>query len=364
ESQEEVKITFDKGMLIYAEGTPSRDEARIEYNLLANSLIKMDDWKAIKQEHDDKLKPYWDLLARKLDPKVLLELINRQTVDTVYFALRWVKGTYEFTPVKNLRYNNKVMRPMDVDGILMEGCRIADEWTRVAASIPPFDSFVVKNILGEGEEQEDKSGKKDDEPKDFMQSLEFDVLSARGISLKESHVKVLTVIGSGKTIQEIINSARQGSFITLEALHALLNMGVITATKKKKAMMQVDHSTKGVSMAVTVVLAAVVGLGGLANFSGATAGEEARKQSVAIVKNEAAKNGLKKVERAMKVYMIINSLPPKSVDDLVNSNVLAAADSVDPWENKYMLETGGDNFSIYSTGPDIGLLVDNIYLEP
>jgi len=363
---EEVKITFDKGSIIYAEGTPATDDSRIEFTLLGNSLMKADDWKSVKKEHEESLKPYWDLLSKRLEPKLLVELINRQTVDTVYFALRWVKGSYEFTPVKNLRFNNKVMVPRDVDGVLMEGCRIADEWTRVAASIPTFDTFIMKNILGEGDEQDSGAhgaAKKEEGPKNFNETLEFDVLSARGVTLKDSHIAVLNVIGAGKTIQEIIHSARQGSFTTLEALKHLLDIGVIKAVKKKgKSMIASDQSGKAVSMMAAVVLAAIVGLGGFVQFSGASLLGE--RESASTVKIEEAKYGLRKVERALKVYLVLREEAPRSVDDLVEAGILAAADSVDPWERKFIIETFEDSVSLYSKGPDAAAPGDNIYLTP
>ncbi|MDH5637119.1 MAG: DUF4388 domain-containing protein, partial [Nitrospinota bacterium] len=292
DKDEEVKITFDKGMIIYAEGGVARDEARIEKTLMANSFIKPEDWVAVKKAHDDQLKPYWDLLSKKVDSPVLLEMINRQTVDTVYFALRWITGTYEFTPVKNLRYNNKVMRPMDVDGILMEGCRIADEWTRVAASIPPFDSFIVKNILGDEEPDSGQQTKKGEGPKDFRNSLEFDVLTSRGITLKDSQIAVLTVIGPGRSIQDVINSARQGSFTTLEAIAALLTMGVIKASRKKgKTMMAVDQSSAAIPLAICAVLALTIAYGVYQKVV-LKVGEEAKTNSIVIVQEESARHGL------------------------------------------------------------------------
>ncbi|MDH5510285.1 MAG: DUF4388 domain-containing protein [Nitrospinota bacterium] len=362
DKDEEVKITFDKGMIIYAEGGVARDEARIEKTLMANSFIKPEDWAAVKKAHDDQLKPYWDLLSKKVEAPILLEMINRQTVDTVYFALRWITGTYEFTPVKNLRYNNKVMRPMDVDGILMEGCRIADEWTRVAASIPPFDSFIVKNILGDEEQDSGQSSKKDDEPKDFRNSLEFDVLTARGVTLKDSQIAVLAVIGSGKNIQDILNSARQGNFITLEAISALLTMGVIKASRKKgKTMMAVDQSSAAIPLAICAVLALMIAYGVYNHFV-LRMGEEAKTNNIVIVQTEAARRGLIKVDRALKTYYTLNSDLPESLESLVNNGFLNKADSMDPWENAYMLEIENSSFKLYSTGPDIGLVTDNIHL--
>ncbi|MBF0171163.1 MAG: DUF4388 domain-containing protein, partial [Nitrospinae bacterium] len=116
EGDDQVKITFDGGAIIYAEGAPAMDEARIRESLLANNLIPPDQWEEIRREHEDKLRPFWELLAKRTDAKLVLELIRRQVIDNVFYALRWKIGQYEFTPMKSVKYNSKVMVPMDVDG--------------------------------------------------------------------------------------------------------------------------------------------------------------------------------------------------------------------------------------------------------
>ena len=363
DKDDEVKITFDKGSIIYAEGGTAVDDFRIENTLVNNSLIKSADWTEVKKEHEDKLKPYWDLLPKKVDPKVLVELINRQTIDSVYFGLRWTKGTYEFTPVKNLRYNNKVMRPMDVDALLMDGCYIADEWARVKASIPEEEVFIVKNILGESDEPEQPAAKKEEQAADFRNSLEYDVLSARGIELSNSQVAVLAVIGKGKTIKEIINSARQGGFDTIQAISKLLTMGIIKVGRRTGgAMMQVDNSSNLIPMAVSAALAAVLVMGGM-NQVNAFQSSDSRKQGLNAVKVEMAKAGLLKIQRAVKIYMILKKEAPQTVDDLIIEGALDPMDSLDPWENKYKLEAGEKSIAIFSLGPDIGLQSDNIHIQ-
>ena len=147
-----VRITFNEGAIIYAEGPPLKDDNRIKMTLVSAGFVKPEDWATIEKEHERRLVPYWDLLSSKVSASVINEMINRQTLDTVYHALRWKKGSYEFTLMKSISYNPKAMPPKDVEALLMEGCRIADEWGRVMTTLPSPDTLLAKNIVDENEE--------------------------------------------------------------------------------------------------------------------------------------------------------------------------------------------------------------------
>ena len=362
EADDLVKITFDQGNIIYAESNPQKDEGRIESTLLSNYLIDQKNWDLVKKEHDDKLKPYWDILSKKINGQLLVELINRQVIDNVYTALRWKKGTYEFSQMKSIKYNPKMMSPKDVDGILMEGCRIADEWLRVAGSVPPLDTFLVKNILGEGEE-ESLGGKSAGARGDFKSSLEFEILTARGVTINDIEAAVLSVVGSGKTIQEILDAARQGNFITLEAVQTLLKRAVLKTSKKKgKAMLSVDNTGATTQMIAAGALAAILVFGGLWQVSQYPSSSLARAEGIMKVKNNQAQGDLKKIQRAIKVYMTLMKKPPPGISDLVSAGSLSPADTIDPWDNKYKIVIEKGSYALFSTGPDVMLSADNVYL--
>ncbi len=364
EDEDQVKITFDQGSIIYAEGTPQKDESRIESTLLANSIVKSEEWQSIKKEHEDKLKPYWEILSTKTTSQILTELISRQSIDTVYNALRWKKGTYEFAPMKSIKYNTKIMVPLDVDGLLMEGCRIADEWVRVTSSLPPLDTFVVKNIYGKGEEDESLNIKVGDAGSaDYKSSLEYEILSARGVSLSDPEVAALAVTGSGKTIQGIMDAARQSHFASLEAIQSLLRLEVLKPSKKKeKAVVSADHTGSTPQLITTVILLAIL-LGGIFwQISSRPKTLAIKETGAVVVKTAEAMEGLKKIERAMKTYLTITNTTPVSLDDLVAEGTLPQSDLIDPWNNRYQIVFDQDRFALFSRGPDIMLTTDNIYL--
>lgn len=366
EKDETIRITFDNGAIIYAESSPQRDEARLEKSLVSNAILSPEEWSALKKEHEDKLKPYWDILAKRISTPALVEFIRRQVIDNVYHALRWKKGDYEFTPMKGVKYNNKVMAPMDVDALLMEGCRVADEWPRVAAALPSFDTFIVKNIIGEEEEDDSLAAKaRENAQVDFRSSLEYDILNARGVTLSAQQVAVLSVIGGGKSIRDILDSARQGSFESLEAVRSLLDLGIIKPVKRKKEEAKAaDRAGLTARLLIAAALFAVV-LGGL-YWQMVRWPEliETQKSGMTKVKSIQARGGLKKISRGLEIYTALRGGPPKSLDELAEAGIIRQADLLDPWNNPYRFENKNGEVALYSTGPDVFLPKDDVVFLP
>ncbi len=364
EADEVVKITFDKGSIIYAEGAANKDESRLENVLLTNNLVEQGAWNEIKKEHEDKLKPYWELLSKNINSKLLLELINRQVIDTVYFALRWTKGSYEFTPIKSLRYNSKVMAQMDVDGLLIEGCTIADQWPRIAATLPPFTTFVIKNIIGEDEADESLNVKANESGGgDFGSSLEYGILSARGITLNSQEMAVLNVVGTGKTLKEIMDAARQRHFQSLEAMLSLLRMGILKPARQKAGgAKNLDRKKYFAQLAITAALLAIVMAGFTWRAKSWPESFRAQKEGIMQVKHSQALSGLKKIEYGLKIYASLEGRAPESLDALVESGILKRSELVDPWNNRYQLVFKKKKFALFSTGHDAFLSTDNVYL--
>lgn len=363
EGDELVKVTFDNGSIIFAEISPVKEEARIKGTLISNRILDAQAWNEVKKEHEDNLKPFWELLSKQITAQTLVELMRRHILDNVYYSLRWKRGNYEFTPMKGIKYNEKVMTPMDVDAVLMEGCRIADEWPRITASIPPLTTFLVKSILGENEYDSLNLKAAEGAGADFKSSIECEILTARGVALTDSQVNVLSIMGSGKTITDILDSARQGHFVSITAVQRLLGLGILKpAAHKKDTTIALDH-TGGAVRYVTMALLLAALAGGIAwqaiSFPRQVAD---RKASVAQLNTARSKGTLKKIERALKTHITLRGAPPSALAELAQSGALSANDLSDPWGNPYQFTIRQDKFSLFSNGPDTYLATDNIYL--
>jgi hypothetical protein len=363
DADELVKITFDNGSIIFAEISPAKEEARLKNTLINNKIIDAQAWNDIRKEHEDKLKPFWELLSKQIPAQTLVELMRRHILDNVYYALRWKRGNYEFAPMKGIKYNEKVMAPMDVDAVLMEGCRIADEWPRLTASIPPLPTFVVKNILGENEYDSLNIKAQDGAGPDFKSSMEYEILSARGVALSDSEINVLSVMGQGKTIADIFDSARQGHFTTITAIQRLLTLGIIKpAARKKDTTIALDHTGGAPRYIIIAALAVVLAAGIGWRVMSQADNEKARAAGVTQVNTARVMGTLKKIERALEVYVTLKGSLPSNLAELVVSGALAPADITDPWGNPYQFNVRQDRFTLFSNGPNTFLATDNIYL--
>jgi hypothetical protein len=364
EGDELVKITFSNGSIIFAEISPAKEETRLKGTLLSNRILDAQAWNEVKKEHEDNLKPFWEILSKQIPAPTLVELMRRHILDNVYYALRWKKGSYEFTPMKGIKFNEKVMTPMDVDAVLMEGCRIADEWPRITASIPPLPTFLVKNILGEDERDSLNIKAPEGAGPDFKSSIEFEILAARGVALTDPQVNILSIMGSGKTITDILDSARQGHFTSLTAVQRLLELGILKpAARKKDTTIAMDH-TGGAVRYITVALLLAALAGGIAwQVVSFPQRMERRKASVTQMNTAQARVTLKKIERALKTYIALRGTHPPTLAELAQNGSLEQGDLSDPWGNSYQFVVRQDKFSLFSNGPDAYLASDNIYLN-
>ena len=364
EGDELVKITFSSGSIIFAEISPAKEETRLKGTLLSNRILDAQAWNEVKKEHEDNLKPFWEILSKQIPAPTLVEVMRRHILDNVYYALRWKKGSYEFTPMKGIKFNEKVMTPMDVDAVLMEGCRIADEWPRITASIPPLPTFLVKNVLGEDERDSMNIKAPEGAGPDFKSSIEFEILAARGVTLTDPQVNILSIMGSGKTITDILDSARQGHFTSLTAVQRLLELGILKpAARKKDTTIAMDHTGGAVRYITMALLLAVLAGGIVWQVVSFPQRRESRKASVTQMNTAKARVTLKKIERALKTYIALRGTPPPTLAELAQNGSLEQGDLSDPWGNSYQFVVRQDKFSLFSTGPDAYLASDNIYLN-
>ena len=366
EEDDLVKITFDSGNIIFAESLPATDEKRVASTILANKLIPQKVWDQIEKEHNNKLTPFWEILARNANAHTLVsELLRRQTVDNVYNALRWKKGDYEFDIMKTVKFNDKVMQKMDVDALLMEGCRLADEMPTLLRAMPKFDTYIVKNIIGDEDVDKSSAEARKITGPQWQNSLEKEILNARSIELTKSDTEALSVIGEGATFQEVMDSARQGHFETAEALKRLLGQGIVKVSKKRIEVGSVNKVGGVLAFVVAATLLASIAVaGGLWRYTilerTATVAE---REAFTKVKTIDTRIGLRKVLNGLRVYYAFTERLPVSIGELTSKEILSPSDITDPWGRQYMLTASGKKFLLYSTGEDRGMASDDIYLS-
>jgi hypothetical protein len=119
-----------------------------------------------------------------------------------YEALRWSRGTFQFTHVDELPdLAQEAALGITVDTLLLEGFRRVDEWGLIERDIPNFDLVFVRVEHRIGE-------------------------LPRG-TLTRDEISVLDALSGKASVREVVRSLRMGSFDVSRILYRLLRTRLI-----------------------------------------------------------------------------------------------------------------------------------------
>jgi CheY-like chemotaxis protein len=122
----------------------------------------------------------------------LQRALVRQTSELVYHVLRWSDGRYRFARFATRPEADAARLGLPIASVLMEGLRRVDEWRLIEEQIHSFDVVFERNG-------------------DVIASLDLDALS------REERA-VLSHVDGRRTVREIVEESRLGSFECCKAL--------------------------------------------------------------------------------------------------------------------------------------------------
>ncbi len=141
-----------------------------------------------------------------MDEATLLSTLQALAQEMIHHGMQIKSGSYHFTATNEVSTGIRGRLDMDIQGLLMEGARRLDEEPRLAAALPSLAMSFER-------------GEKTAEPGE----------------LSETRARVLKLALAGKTLGEIIASARAVEFTTRELLKDLCETGLLVAVKAEMA---------------------------------------------------------------------------------------------------------------------------------
>lgn len=349
-----IHISFVNGSVVYAYSDKRNDENRFKFSLILNRLIKKENWITAKKEHDQTLKPYWEILKKYVNEQSLSKLMSLQVTDTVYQLLRWTDGNYEFLAEKKVPFDSKLIHPVDVDFLLMEGSRVVDEWSTLRRKMPPMDSFIRKTIL-------DEQGLKEIEGKEMTQKakslLEEDILESRKIELTENEKKVLVILYQDTPLETVFNSTLMGQFETGDAIVSLMNRNLVRAIKKKGVASKEESNTSGQLKKVAFAAGALVLVfllfmgfqNQVSQFPSQWKNRVGALDQIAVYQ---VQTEMDQLIQSIQIYYSMKGILPVSLDELVQSELIPEKDTLDPWMRPYTYKIEKNRFVLSSQGSD------------
>ncbi len=138
-------------------------------------------------------------------------VLQQQTRELIYEALRWNFGSFQFIATKELPMAGvDAMLGMEVEGILMEGFRRVEEWHLIEREISDFETVFLRN-------------------EDAVAQM------GRG-RLTREELTVLELVNGKNTVKELIRESRMGSYEVCKMLFRLLSIKLVRKRVKPIAV--------------------------------------------------------------------------------------------------------------------------------
>lgn len=203
--EEEVKIYFYKGDIIYAMG--SRKENRLGNLLLQRELISKAELNVCLIGARKKKQALGKYLVEnnKISVEVLKELLQKQTENIIYNLFLWEKGVFEYRDAR-LKMDGIINIQLNVMKIILEASRLLDEISIFKKQIASDE--IILNVCNSIEEK-DK------------------------IKFTPAELQMLKFINGKRTVREIFSEsgfngfAVHDEFYAYKTIHSLISSGMI-----------------------------------------------------------------------------------------------------------------------------------------
>lgn len=200
-----IAICLREGLVDIALGHGSDDALRLGRLLLAEELIEREDLDMLLERRAGSKRLLGKQLVKLgyITPEDLRQALVRQTSELVYEALRWPSGTYRFARFATRPEATDARLGLPIASILMEGLRRVDEWRLIEEQIHDFD--MVLRVR-----------------QDAVGALAPDALS-------REERQVLGAVDGERTVRQIVEESRMGSFDACKILFQLMTSGLVRA---------------------------------------------------------------------------------------------------------------------------------------
>jgi hypothetical protein len=319
-----ISVAFRDGQVIFAERKGTKDLDRLKYTLAGNKLVPKEMVLRAIKEFSSTMEPIWTVFAKYAPKEVLAEMLERQVKDCLFLALQWESGMYQFDITDVLNVPTEVEVSLGIDTILMEGCRIADEWRVLAKTFPSGDAMVKR---AEGP-----------------------------IKIQTENEKlILSYLKESAPLETLVNVSRLGEFETSEAINSLLKRGALQVSAGKKERREEKVSPlillkrfAGMMVPALALFAAVVGI----IAQGARLEDSILNQvkEMDSVYEATARSHLDFIFSRLQLYTTVYGEYPQSLSQLVQTGIIDEKEVRDSWGNPVQYFIRDKNFFLYSTG--------------
>ncbi len=198
-----IAICLREGLVDIALGRGGDDGLRLGRILLDEDLVDREDLEMLLKHRAGSKRLLGAQLVKLgyITADDLRQALVRQTSELVYEALRWHGGGYRFARYATRPEATDARLGLPIASILMEGLRRVDEWRLIEEQIHDFDMVLA------------------------IRQDAVDALSPEALSREER--LVLGAVDGERTVRQIVEESRMGSFDACKILFQLVTSGLV-----------------------------------------------------------------------------------------------------------------------------------------
>jgi len=222
-----ITLIFEDGFIIGIDAFPKKLEMRVGNVFVKQEIISEEMLqRALSIQKRTNQKVGEILIGMGLiDEKIIPEVLKIQATQIVLSLFNWKKGEYNFKVLDYVDKELRLLTPIAVDNLIMEGVQMLDEWPLIKKVIPSEDIIFEPVFLG------NKKILLISEYDDDLQSKDSNTLY-----LTETEVNLLKHINGKNTVQDMVELGLFTEYKIYKNLFNLANKGLIK--KKEKTEIQ------------------------------------------------------------------------------------------------------------------------------
>jgi hypothetical protein len=301
-------VFFDTGKVISARDRRQGAKDPFLFYLHENGAIGLEELnRLVETKQNDGGDSVDMLLGDKIvDEKTLGKLLSEYAVQTLESIVKWETGTYDFKANVDGVPEKSVMKPLRLEPILMEALRRKDEVEQIRRFLPSFDTKI-----------------KVSEP------------NVEELKLDDDDALILTLMGNGKTIDELIEESGMAEVETLDTLERLFALGVVSIAEKPRKPGQGTFLSPLRSILVAVAIVAVTAVLRLTVLPLYSASPQPLSRLRGEIAQFADSREVQNLHFALDAYRELNGTYPDNLEALVEADLLRAGQITNRYGDTY-----------------------------
>jgi hypothetical protein len=222
-----ITLIFEDGCIVGVDAFPKKLEMRVGNVCVKQEIISEEMLQralAIQKRTNQKVGEI--LIGMGLiDEKIIPEMLKIQAIQIVLSLFNWKKGEYNFKILNYINKDLRLLNPIAVDTLIMEGVQMLDEWPLIKKVIPNEDIVFEPVFLGSKKielvsEYDDDRSSKDNNT----------------IYLSEIELNLLKYINGKNKVKDLVEMGLFTEYKIYKKLYNLFNKGLMI--KKEKTEIQ------------------------------------------------------------------------------------------------------------------------------